>query len=227
MNKAFLVSLAALLAAAPFAYAHDPSRPLATPDGTPKFYCEDLREWLVHDYGPVANGIFNFLPTDGNVEDCDVSGSDAFLSLAPCPFGWDQAEVIPGILYVCYHLATADYDGHREFAQGGAVLLACDLWCGSSGAGGGSSWCYAEPAHHSSTITVIDALLGAGATFRVGVDDVDAAAQAAGLPGDPCGDFQIDQIQTCVGSCTAAFGPGLDGAYYVSPIGTIGHVTTA
>ena len=216
MNKSFLIAIAAALMAAPLAFAHDPA-------GTPKNYCEPQSEWNVHDYGAPASGVLLQGYEDGNLGgDCDNSGWGVpSVSLVECP---NVVVGVSGVVYVCWDLGAADYDGHAEYARGGAWLLACNSGCGDYVPGDGALVCFGDAAHHGSFVEVDDAALGAGAKFYVAADHNDTAAQAAGLPEDPCGDFESDAGQECVGSCLVAFGPGKDGSYQVYVEGSVGHV---
>ena len=236
MNKTYLIAIAAALMAAPLVMAHDPN-PLATPDGTPKLYCEDRSEWNVHDYGAPATGVLLQGYEDGNVEDCDGITNTG----TPCADFEDPADPLSFYAGLCgFNPPVADHDGHAEYAVGGAILLACQTACGVSGVGGGTDGCWGgDEAHHSlSTVTVVDATLGSGATFIVGIDRT-----AATIPRDPhvvvagdptrllglepeCGDGLIDRWEDCVGSCVVPFNAGLDGAYYVFVQGSMGHVIT-
>lgn len=166
------------------------------PAGSPKNYCEAPFEWNTHDYGPLANGQFVFIGVDGNqAGDCNGDG-------------------IPG-----------DYDGHHEWASGGAFLLAEN----NPGPGGpGTIACFNEPAHHPyfGPITVIDAGPSPYVGFYVAVDTVSI------LSTSPCGDNIDDMWEICYGTCFVTFPPGLDGSYHVrvgvpyegSGAGTQGHV---
>ena len=219
MNKTYPILVVAALLAAPLALAHDPTHRLATPDGTKKLYCEPTGEWSVHDYGPVANGVTLGQPEDGNTEDCFPDPWDIIVvSGRACPPGYTVLFRL-ATRTVCRQLPVADFDGHKEFATGGAWLLACDAACGSSGTGAGAEACWGEQAHHGWDVTVLDNAIGAGASFTIGADDVDVT----GL-NDPCGDLQVDVSIECVGSCTPYFPPGLDGAYQVFVLGSQGHV---
>ena len=206
-------------AALPLALAHEPA-------GTPKDYCESVAEWNVHDYGAPASGRLVAGGEDGNLlGDCD--GVTSVDPGTPCAGFDDPANPLTFYAGFCdseVNLPVADFDGHREWALGGAWLLSCDAACGASGAGAGAYECFGEPAHHGSSVSVVDLGLGAGATFSVAADHVDAAAVAAGLPESACGDFEDDQSQECLGSCGVVFPPGLDGAYTVYVQGGAGHV---
>jgi hypothetical protein len=168
------------------------------PVGTPKNYCEDPSEWDVHDYAPVSVRVFNFLGWDGNVVgDCDGDG-----------LGYD-------------------FDGHYEWASGGAMLLAES----GDGVTGGASACYVTTADHPvfGPFTVTDAVLGSGVSFLVGADTVNLVPPTSG---PDCGDGILDATSTCIGTCTVTFTPGLDGAYFVNVgslafPGTAGHVCTS
>ena len=216
-----IVLCALFLTAAPFAYAHDPA-------GTPKNYCEPQAEWDVHDYGAPANGVLFQGYEDGNLAaDCD--GATSVNPGTPCAGFEDPADPLSFYAGLCdsdVNLPFADPDGHAEYALGGAWLLACDWACGDDGLGGGSTACFGDVAHHAAfpSVSVQDVVLGSGVVFDVAADHVDVVATAVGLPQDPCGDFENDVSQGCVGECTVAFGPGRDGAYQVLVQGTAGHV---
>lgn len=217
MNHPYLLAVATALMMAPFAYAHNPGHPLATPDGTPKLYCEPIQEWSVHDYGAPE---FLSRNGDGNVEDCDNSGglgAPVVQSGHPCPTGYSPVYEAPGVV-ICAILILADYDGHAEFATGGAWLYVCDAACGPSGTGPGAIECFGDAAHHGTHVTVWDQLLGPAA-FTVAADHL-----VRTFPSDPCGDFESDISQACVGSCGIPFGTGPDGSYQVYVQGTQGHV---
>ena len=170
--------------------------------GTPKNYCEDPSEWNVHDYGPPATGLLAIRPpiiSDGNIlGDCNGDG------------------------------VPADFDGHSEFALGGAWLMA-DSGDGSTG---GSVACYGEVAHHPffGQFWAFDDVFGAGIPFTVASDTLNEVDPGT-VP--DCGDFTTDNHHTCFGMCIVTFPPGLDGAYivYVGDVltgapGTLGHIGT-
>lgn len=207
-----ILGIAAVLVAAQFAYAHD-SAP-----GTPDPTCEVGTDWFDHDYGPLAVGVYNFMPADGNLEDCDgdFNPTDPF-----CWAEWLAGEDLNGDTYVCEPL---DFDGHVEFAQGGATLPVDS----GDGVTFGTLLCLGMEGHHPAfgPFTVTDLALGGTVPFMVGVDTVDTS----GL-GDPCGDGLVDAFSDCVGACTVTFPPGLDGMYYVNvgtptTPGTQGHVSS-
>lgn len=196
MKKTYVAALA--LALTPFAWGHEPR-------GTPKPYCEKTADRLVHEYAPPAAGRVVALFDDGAKTARKTLG-------CPHPI-WGESAVDEG-------------DGHSEFAVGGAWLLV------TSGAGqpspdptvgAGSLWCYGEEGHHANfaTVTVDDALLGAGAEVTIGADGVDLTGV-----GEGCGDFEDDMTATGVGTITATFPAGLDGAYTVYVTGTQGHVSS-
>ena len=215
MHQAYLAALLIALAASPAAFAHNPA-------GTPKNYCEPLDDWFVHDYAPLATGTFVFLPTDGNVGgDCNPGFSVGVGGTIVC------VSVSPSLIYVNWCEANSpvsDWDGHTEWAQGGANLLVLS-GSGSPSAdpsvGAGTLYCWAANGHHANfaTVTVTDALLGSGATFTVTADTVDLTGT-----GEGCGDNLSDGGQECVGTCTVTFPAGLDGSYQVFVTGTLGHI---
>ena len=122
-------------------------------------------------------------------------------AVPPCP-AWDPT-----------------WDGHLEFAAGGAWLLACDFSCGA-GYGDGALTCWGAWSDHapSPTVTVDDAaLLVVG--FEVWADRISLFPQVP-----ECGDFEADAHVVCVNACQIPFGPGLDGSYAIYVQGTTGHV---
>ena len=248
MNGTFLVTLAAALLVAPMALAHYPM-------GTPKYYCEPVSEWDVHDYGPPATGLRLAGFVDGNVVgDCDYSGI-SFTPNSPCVGFEDPADPLSlygGLCDTGYPIA--DYDGHSEFAFGGAVLLVESGTGVHNPAGSGSLYCYGEPGHHPSFPRVIaaDHVYGTLITYTVGADygpsgthsgyEYEVGPRKPTAPpeamvfDDSCGDGLVDAWHTydfgwsaCLywGTCSPVeFPPGLDGAYYVFVERTQGHVTT-
>jgi hypothetical protein len=158
---------------------------------------------------------------DGNVlGDCSAGTNPG----TPC-YSVDVADPLATEVGVCdFDPPVADWDGHDEFALGGAVLLV-ETGSGEADptAGSGSLYCYGGIGHHPAfgPFTVTDVVLGAGATFTVTSDRIDLL----GL-GDGCGDFKSDDSSDCVGTCAVTFGPGLDGAYVVYVQGTSGHVVS-
>ena len=151
--------------------------------------------WLVHSYvSSAASASETFLgpPIDANVADCDGDG----------------------LLF--------DYDGHSEFAHGGAWILASE----GDGLTEGASVCFGEPAHHSAygPFVVNDMALGP-ASFTVAADVVNLIGPDP-ITGLDCGDMESDQGSECVGSCMVTFPPGRDGSYQVYVLGTLGTVTT-
>jgi hypothetical protein len=204
MNRNLILLVAMAFAAAPFAVAHEPT-------GTPKNYCEDPAEWNVHDYAPPADGHLIFLGQDGNiVEDCDESGSNVSVfycidplltpeACAACPDPDDPPEICEIVL------PAADFDGHIEFAFGGAWLSVTTV-----------PECNSEVGHHPQfgPITVEDAVFGATVAFWVASDFNNSIPPTD--PNEPnCGDFESDNGSECIGSCTVTFPAGLDGTYQV------------
>ena len=218
MNKTYLFAIATALMAAPLVMAHNPANPLATPDGTPKLYCEDRFEWYVHDYGAPATGVFLQGYEDGNLEDCDGVSSTG----EPCAGFEDPADPLSFYAGLCgFNSPVADWDFHAEYARGGAWLLSCQTGCGVSGAGAGTDGCWGgDEAHHGEfpTVSVDDAVLGSSASFWVAADH---------LPPSDCGDFESEtSFGPCIGSCGVPFISGLDGSYQVYVEGSVGHVST-
>lgn len=202
MNKTYLLIIAVALLAAPLTHAHDPA-------GTPKRYCEEEAEWKTHDYSPPLHGESISGLFDGNLMLCDVNAFDPL-----CGLGGRDADPLPVAGLRCDIL----YDGHSEFARGGAWILSCDDACGPNGTGAGALACFGEPAHHSSfpTIRVLDSSGLIGVEFHVITDS----------GGGPCGDFEGDSILRCYASCSASSYTGADGAFIVIVRGTLGHVIT-
>jgi hypothetical protein len=225
MNKTYLIAIAAALMAAPLVMAHDPA-------GTPNTQCELQSEWNTHDYGAPASGVLLQGYEDGNLDDCDNSGVVVGPAPGrPCPstdpsLAWDEEiEVAPGV-WICFD-RTADFDGHAEYARGGAWILVNTgngVPSADPNVGAGTEYCYGDEGHHAEfgPVTVNDVVLGAGATFTVAADNVDLTTV-----GEGCGDFESDNGVDCVGTCTSAeitFPAGLDGSYQVYVQGTLGHV---
>jgi hypothetical protein len=162
-------------------------------EGGGRNYCEDPSEWQSHDYGYGTGGLIVSNGADGNIAgDCDGDG------------------------------VPADFDGHIEFAYGGAYLSAGD-----------SPSCNSERAHHPrfGPFSVSDLVNGETVSFFVAADFINAVP-----PTDPaapnCGDLQMDKATLCVGTCTVTFPEGLDGMYVVfvgsldGSVTTSGHVAT-
>lgn len=159
-----------------------------------KLYCEPVEEWRVHRYASPATGIVVHGLADANMDDCDADGM------------------------------PADHDGHSEFAFGGAWLLVGSGTGEPSAdptAGAGTLYCYGEEGHHANFLTAraTDAVLGAGATLTIAADNVDVSGT-----GDGCGDWESDASTTGIGSVTATFPHGLDGAYVVFVEGSRGEI---
>ena len=108
------------------------------------------------------------------------------------------------------------WDGHYEFAYGGAQLQAAASVCTEA---------YADHAQ-GSLIAVHDTIyspLGFDVTFSVYADTLNNNP----IPEEPnCGDFETDYGVDCVNACAPGFPPGMDGAYTVYVSGTYGHVYT-
>ena len=224
MNKTYLIAIAAALMAAPMVMAHEPK-------GTHKTHCEDeaAGEWLVHEYGPPASGVLLSGYEDGNLQDCDQSGVVVGPTPEkPCPGGdWDVVIVNPNPPggATCFDYIF-DYDGHAEYARGGAWLLVTSgagVPSADPNVGAGTVYCFGDEGHHANfaTVTVDDLVLGAGVEVTVAADTVDLTGV-----GEGCGDFESDEGATDVGTVTATFPAGLDGTYQVYVQGTQGHVTT-
>ena len=185
--------------------------------GHMKNQCETLGEGGVHEYGQPSTGfalvgdwvtVVPFGNAQGPaVEDVPtapftrslglVLGQSSDGSIPPCPFG------------------DSTWDGHYEFAYGGARLQAA------------ASVCTDAYADHTpgSIIHVVDAVL----TLQL-ASDVAFSVYADTLNNDPvpwepnCGDFESDYGVDCVNSCAPGFPPGLDGTYQVYVSGTTGHI---
>ena len=224
MNKTYILAIVAALVAAPLALAHNPA-------GTPKNYCEGSSEWFTHDYGPVASGRLLYGNEDGNLGgDCVTGHYVNGPSATPCADSdWSfsvEEDPVPAT-YVCVNPPVADWDGHNEFAFGGAWLLVTSgpgVPSADPSVGAGTLYCFGAAGHHANfaTVTVTDLVLGAGVNFRVASDTSDLTGT-----GEGCGDFQSDNGQDCTGSCPVTFEAGLDGAYVVFvQVGTAGHVET-
>ena len=124
------------------------------------------------------------------------------------------------------------WDGHYEFAYGGAYLLACEAFCVSPDGlvGAGASQCWDTYADHEQfpRVYVNDlqlSAIGLDVAFTIAVDWWNNVP-----PVDPthpeCGDLETDIAVDCVNDCQVPFPPGLDGAYLVYVQGTQGHVST-
>jgi hypothetical protein len=109
----------------------------------------------------------------------------------------------------------ADFDFHLDYAFGGALLTVADVPA-----------CNTEFAHHPryGPFSVIDNVFGSGQAFWVTADLFSV------LSGNPCGDFESDVTEGCVGTCSVTFPPSLDGTYRIfvgysaGGPGTSGHV---
>ena len=214
MSKTYLILMAAAFAAAPFAYSE-----------APVIHCENTPN--VHHYTGGNSRLITGL-YDGNLADCDGD----FDPTDPWCVAEEVArEDLNGDGLVC---EAADFDGHREWATGGAVILSDDGDHFTYGAYA----CFGDNAHHPQygPFTVWDAVLGAGAEFIVASDRslrTPSSVYATGegllddsaVTGVRCGDGLMNRWATCIGTCTVTFPAGLDGAYYVFPLGTAGTVT--
>ena len=141
----------------------------------------------------------------------------------PPASGGDPTPPIDGAPQTCN--SGPPGDGHSEYALGGAYILVDS----GDGVTRGSLACYGEEGHHPSTgpATTIDVVLGWTVPFVIAADLVNL------MPSGEldCGDFEMDQSSTCVGTCTVTFPEGLDGSYvvYVGDMAagdpaTLGHV---
>ena len=217
MTKTYLVVIIAALAAVPMVAAHEPK-------GTYKNYCEDSSEWLVHEYGAPASGFLLQGYEDGNLQDCDGSGlTIPDIGAEPCP-EWLPIVIPP--VHVCLDYVLADFDGHAEFAFGGAYLLVTSgagVPSDDPNVGAGTLYCFGAEGHHANfvSLTVDDLVFGAGVEVAVGTDTVDLLGV-----GEGCGDFETDVFSAGVGTVTATFPAGLDGAYDVYVCGSQGHIVS-
>lgn len=141
----------------------------------------------------------------------------------PPAAGAALAGFIDGGIRCAFDTEGRLYDGHSEFAFGGAWILVCDqtaLRTCPDAAAGGSLVCFGERAHHHYgpliKFEVEDVILGTTVAYHVAVDNVD-------LTGGDCGDGLSDEAAPCTGK-VADLAPGLDGAYHVFVTGTRGHV---
>ena len=179
MNKTYLLAVAAALLAAPLAFAH-PYDPAGHPTGM-----IGLPKHWCEDADDVKIHEYG-PPALGAIILLGLDGS-----IPPCPYG------------------DTTWDGHWEWAAGGAILIA----------GPEAIACYGAYPDYTpgSEIWVYDEILtplGSGVSFEVGVDTTPA----------PCGDGLIDLSIQCVDYCAPGFPPGIDGVYYVFVSGTTGHV---
>jgi hypothetical protein len=217
MDKTYLMVIAAALLAAPLAFAHSPA-------GTPKNYCEHPSEWDVHEYVGWSTGPAALEAKDGNVvENCNGFSNLGYLCI-------DPADPLHSPVICEFDPPLAEYDGHKEFSVGGAVLLNCESFCGPTGIGSGTITCFGEAAHHPTPsyawdpyVSVDDIVFGYGVPFSVGIDGAGMVGTGTSVM---CGDGLMDQWQECIGYCGVTFPAGLDGAYYVFVQGTAGHVYT-
>ena len=217
MNKSFLIAIAAALIAAPLVMAQN---------GVPKNYCEPYADWADHSYGPVAGGFLIYGNEDGNLGgDCDPGFS--FTPGEPCVGFEDPANPLTFYAGLCgadLNPPVADWDGHNEFAFGGAWILVttgAGVPSADPTVGAGTAYCFGADGHHASygPATVTDLVLGQTVAFSVYSDTVDLTGTGSG-----CGDFISDHSAICVGTCTVTFPPGIDGAYVVFVTGTAGHI---
>ena len=190
--------IAAVLVAGPLTQAHDGGT------GQPKSWCESYG-WDTprHEY---ATGT-GFLLLDSRLamphwwDDWDIE--EPLLvhlpgdgSVPPCPYG------------------DTTWDGHDEFAIGGAWLQAAQSPCTEA---------YAD--HTPGTLILVsDAVLtplGSDVAFSVYADTLNNDP----VPSEPnCGDFESDYGIDCVNQCAPGFPPGLDGTYQVYVSGFNGHI---
>lgn len=173
---------AALLALVALALA-GPGLAFHAPVGSPRTDCEPVSDWKDHEY--------NTAPSAGLV-----------------PVNPAGAGAKDGNTQDCDGVGGPDFDGHREFMAGGALLHS--EYAAS---------CPTADVHHHAVlpyVQVFDYVL-ASVTFTVAVDAVD-------LTGGACGDFVFDTTVSCVDSCNVPFPSGLDGTYHVLVDGDNGVV---
>lgn len=177
---------------AAFALVLTPAALGHVPAGTPKTYCEWVPDAYTHDYGPSPGNATMTGLDDYNLHDCD--------------------NVFP----------PADFDGHREFANGGARLHA-DI---------AATTCYGGISEHPSfpIIQITDNVHPSNVLALVAIDSVDLTGAL------PCGDGVMDADVPCIDLCAVGLAPGLDGAYHVFVVNgqyngvsysaTSGHIET-
>jgi len=174
-----------------------------TPPG-PKNFCEQWSDLAQHDYW--TSGAFATVPDHGGAGQAwlYLHSNAVYGDAAPNHLTgpWDgnlatdcNADTVP-----------ADYDRHKEFAIGGAVLAADNGGVYASGTWTGASWgsqaCLGEDADHTpqTTITVTDAATGGAVGVSVTADYARDAVPADAGPdhirgtGDDtiCGDHVIE-----------------------------------
>ena len=185
--------LVATLAAGRTTVAHEAQT------GQPKLDCEGPDDTWIHEY-ETGTGFMLIGPrssaTAPRIQATFVPPADG--SIPPCPYG------------------DTTWDGHHEFAYGGAWLQAAHSVCAES-----------YPDHFPGTLVwVYDSFLGGLGS------DVAFSVYADWLDNDPlqseptCGDFESDYGMDCINICAPGFPPGLDGSYQVYVSGTTGHVYT-
>lgn len=151
-------------------------------------------------------------------DDCE----EPFVGTLVHPYGPATGRVLSpprdGAVPPCAY-GDGTWDGHLEFALGGAWLLAAEP---------GASICFGGYADHDAgtEIFVYDVAfwsVGSDVAFSVASDNLNNMP-----PLDPnapnCGDHESDFAADCVNRCTPGFPPGLDGSYQVYVQGTSGHV---
>jgi hypothetical protein len=219
--RTYLIAIAVALAMAPLAYAHKDA-------GTPKNYCEPQGEWLTHDYGPVGTQALIYGNEDGNLlGNCD--GVTTLNPGTPCAGLENPDDPLSFYVGLCdsdFNLPVADWDGHNEFAFGGAWILVSSgdgTPSGDPTLGAGTAYCFGAEGHHAKygPFLVEDIALETGVLFSVASDTVDITESPSG-----CGDFESDNSSDCIDTCKVTFLPGLDGAYVVYVQGAAGHVIT-
>lgn len=112
-NAPFVLLLAALLAMTPLWTADTAGH------GLPRPWCESPADMEIHEYAPVAVGVFAFLPIDA--------------SIPPCPYGdttWDgHYEFVQGgaILQAAASVCTTAYPDHAPQTM---ITVVDEVWAG-------------------------------------------------------------------------------------------------
>ena len=145
---------------------------------------------------------------------CETPGSDTgHHEYGPPGTGFVIFLGLDGAIPPCPYGDTT-WDGHIEFAFGGAWLQASPSLCTEA---------YADHTP-GAFISVYDAFLtafGSDVAFSVYADTLNNDP----IPSEPnCGDFESDYGVDCVNNCAPGFPPGLDGSYQVYVSGTTGHI---
>ena len=206
-----MIALAPFVAGVlPTATAHDCTA------ADPKTSCGECNDLLPHNHR--YNNGKNYCrsnPLPGKQECEDVQNGQTHLYGAPA-LGFVIFIGSDWSIPPC-NFGDTTWDGHYEYAFGGAWLQAA------------TSACTAAFADHApgATITVYDnqltGTLQSDVAFSVYADTLNNDP----IPSEPnCGDFESDYGVDCVNSCAPAFPPGLDGSYQVYVSGTSGSIST-